>query len=63
MSLFVTTTVVSAENLGRAVADVESRADVAKIRLRRLHASQAAGFATTLPCGVCPPQLARQWPH
>lgn len=63
MSLFVTTTVIAAEDLGRAVADVESRADVAKIRLRRLRASQAAGFATTLPCGVCPPQLARQWPR
>ncbi|MFF0097690.1 SCO6880 family protein [Micromonospora sp. NPDC005257] len=63
MSLFVTTTVVGAEDLGRAVADVESRADVTKIRLRRLRASQAVGFATTLPCGVCPPQLARHWPH
>jgi hypothetical protein len=63
MSLFVTTTVLNPDDLGRAVADVESRADVAKIRLRRLRASQAAGFATTLPCGVCPPQLARYWPH
>ena len=63
MSLFVTTTVVDADDLGRAVADVESRADVAKIRIRRLRASQAAGFATTLPCGVCPPQLSRHFPH
>ncbi|BBH67098.1 hypothetical protein ACTI_37830 [Actinoplanes sp. OR16] len=63
MSLFVTTTVLDAADLGRAVADVESRADVAKIRLRRLRASQAAGFATTLPCGVCPPQLSRHFPH
>jgi hypothetical protein len=63
MSLFVTTTVLDDGDLGRAVADVESRADVAKIRLRRLRASQSAGFATTLPCGVCPPQLARQFPH
>jgi hypothetical protein len=63
ISLFVTATVVDAADLGKAVADVESRADVAKIRIRRLRASQAAGFATTLPCGVCPPQLARHWPH
>ncbi len=64
MSLFVTVTVLdAAEDLGRAVADVESRADTAKIRLRRLRASQGAGFATTLPCGVFPPQLARHWPR
>ncbi|MEK8106578.1 hypothetical protein NKG94_17470 [Micromonospora sp. M12] len=63
MSLFVTTTVVSADDLGQAIADVESRADVAKIRLRQLRASQGTGFATTLPCGVCPPQLARHWPR
>ena len=63
MTMFVTATVTEAAELGKAVADVESRADVAKIRLRRMRASQAAGFATTLPCGVCPPQLARQWPH
>ena len=25
--------------------------------------AQGAGFATTLPCGVHPPQLARHWPH
>jgi hypothetical protein len=63
MSMFVTVTVLDSGDLGRAVADIESRADTAKIRLRRLHASQAAGFATTLPCGVFPPQLARHWPH
>jgi hypothetical protein len=63
MSLFVTVTVTDKAELGRAVADVESRAEVAKIRLRRLWASQAAGFATTLPCGICPPQLAAQWPR
>lgn len=63
MSLFVTVTALDADDLGKAVADVESRADVAKIRIRRLRASQAAGFAATLPCGVCPPYLARHWPH
>jgi hypothetical protein len=64
MSLFVTVTVLDEpEELGRAVADVESRADTAKIRLRRLRASQAAGFAVTLPCGVFPPQLAHHWPR
>jgi len=63
MSMFVTVTVTDADELGRAVADIESRAEVAKIRLRRMWASQAAGFATTLPCGLCPPQLATQWPR
>jgi hypothetical protein len=61
MSMFVTVTVLDEDELGRAVADIESQAEVAKIRLRRLWASQAAGFATTLPCGLCPPQLATQW--
>jgi len=63
MSMFVTVTVIDPEELGRAVADIESRAEVAKIRLRRMWASQAAGFAATLPCGLCPPQLATQWPR
>jgi hypothetical protein len=63
MSLFVTVTVVDSNQLDRAVADIDARADAAKIRLRRMRASQAAGFATTLPCGICPPQLARAWPH
>ena len=61
MSLFVTVTVTKPDHLGRAVADIEARADAAKIRLRRMRASQAAGFATTLPCGICPPQLAHHW--
>lgn len=63
MSMFVTVTVLDGKDLGRAVADVESRADTAKIRLRRMRASQGAGFAVTLPCGVFPPQLARHWPR
>ena len=64
MSLFVTVTVLDEqEDLGRAVADVESRADTAKIRLRQLRGSQAAGFAVTLPCGIFPPQLAHHWPR
>jgi hypothetical protein len=63
LSLFVTVTVFDEADLGQAVADVESRADTGKIRLRRMWASQAAGFATTLPCGVCPPTLATQWPR
>lgn len=63
ISMYVTVTVTAEDELGRAVADIESRAEVAKIRLRRMWASQAAGFATTLPCGICPPQLATQWPR
>jgi hypothetical protein len=63
MSLFATVTVTDPDHLPRAVADIESRADIAKIRLRKLLASQAAGFAITLPCGVFPPSLSRTWPR
>jgi hypothetical protein len=58
VSMFVTVTVTDETHLPRAVADVEARADTAKIRLRRMYASQAAGFATTRPCGIAPPFLA-----
>jgi hypothetical protein len=63
VSVFVTVTVLDEADLGQAVADIESRAETAKIRLRRLWASQGAGFAVTLPCGIYPPALARTWPH
>lgn len=63
LSLLVTVTVTDAADLARAVADVEARADIAKIRLRRLRAAQSAGFAATLPCGLFPPALARAWPR
>jgi hypothetical protein len=63
INLFVTVTVTNPEQLPRAVADIEARAGAAKMRLRRLRAGQAAGFATTLPCGLLPPTLARIWPR
>ena len=63
LNLFVTTTVTDPADLPRAVADVEAAADASKLRLRRLYAGQAAGFATTLPCGVMPRTLATVWPH
>jgi hypothetical protein len=63
LTLFVTVTVTDAEQLPKAVADVESRAGMSKIRLRRCWGSQSAGFAATLPVGVFPPMLARQWPN
>ena len=63
MSLLVTVTVTDPSHLPRAVADIESRADIAKIRLRKLLASQSAGFASTLPCGLFPPALSRAWPR
>ncbi|GAB3849335.1 hypothetical protein GCM10029963_33570 [Micromonospora andamanensis] len=63
ISLWVTTTVLDPADLGRAIADVESRAETCKVRLRRLWRSQAAGFAVTLPAGICPPVLAQQWPN
>jgi hypothetical protein len=63
VSVFVTVTVLDEADLGKAVADIEARAETAKIRLRRLWASQGPGFAVTLPCGIYPPALARTWPH
>ncbi|WP_067466180.1 SCO6880 family protein [Actinomadura macra] len=63
VSMYATVTVTDPEQLRRAVAHVEAAADSAKIRLRRLWGSQAAGFATTLPCGICPPELSRRIIH
>jgi hypothetical protein len=63
LNMFVTTTVLDEADLPKAVADVEAAADASKIRLRRLYAGQAAGFATTLPCGVIPHSLATHWPR
>ncbi|KAB2388732.1 hypothetical protein F9B16_03200 [Actinomadura montaniterrae] len=63
VSMYATVTVTEPEQLRRAVAHVEASADAAKIRLRRLWGSQAAGFATTLPCGICPPEVSRRLIH
>lgn len=60
MSLFVTVTVTSPGELPRAVASIEAAAESSKIRLRRMAYSQAVGFAATLPCGICPAELARR---
>jgi hypothetical protein len=57
MSMYLTVTVQDEQDLAAAVADIESRADQSKIRLRRLYGSQAAGFAATLPAGVHPAHL------
>ncbi len=63
ISLYVTTTVTDESELPDAVARVEAAAEASKIRLRRMVYSQAAGFAVTLPCGVCPADLARWMPR
>ncbi len=61
-STYVTTTVTDPAQLAAAAADVEQRAGSAKLRLRRMFGSQAAGFAASLPVGVYPPYLAgRSW--
>jgi hypothetical protein len=54
LSLYLTVTTLDEAHLEEAVADVEARADQSKIQLRRLHGSQAVGFAATLPAGVLP---------
>jgi hypothetical protein len=63
MSLFVTVTVTDPAELPRAIAWTEASAGASKIRLRRMAYSQAAGFAATLPCGICPADLARRMPR
>ncbi|WP_243723358.1 SCO6880 family protein [Actinomadura sp. 7K507] len=63
VAMYATVTVTDPGQLRRAVAHVETAADSAKIRLRRLWGSQATGFATTLPCGICPPELSRRLIH
>ncbi|MBA9007302.1 SCO6880 family protein [Thermomonospora cellulosilytica] len=61
VSMYATVTVTDEKELQRAVAHTEAAAESSKIRLRRLWGSQAVGFATTLPCGICPPELAHRW--
>jgi hypothetical protein len=63
IGLYVTATVTDAADLARAVTATEGAAEASRIRLRRLHFSQAAGFATTLPCGICPAALSRRRPR
>jgi hypothetical protein len=63
VSMYASITVTDRDSLRRAVAGVEAAADTAKIRLRRLWGSQATGFAATLPCGICPPDLSRRLVH
>jgi len=60
VSLYATVTVTDPEQLPHAIADVESASDSSKTRLRVLWGGQAAGFATTLPCGICPADLTRR---
>lgn len=57
-SMYVTVTVTDQGDLPRAIAQTEADAETSKIRLRRLWHSQSTGFATTLPCGIYPPDLA-----
>jgi hypothetical protein len=63
VSMYVTVTVATEAELPRAAAEAEAAAESSRIRLRRMTYSQAAGFAATLPCGICPPELARRMPH
>ena len=63
IGLYVTVTAQDADHLPQAAANVEAAAEGCRIRLRRMYHSQAAGFATTLPCGICPPALSRRWPR
>ncbi len=63
VSMYLTVTVATEEELPRAAAETEAAAESSRIRLRRMTYSQAAGFAATLPCGICPAELARRMRH
>jgi len=63
VSLYVTVTAASPVELPRAAAETEAAAESSRIRLRRMTYAQAAGWAATLPCGICPAELARRMPH
>ncbi len=56
-TLYLTTTVTDPDLLPSAIADVDQRAGQAKLRLRRLRGSQAAGFAAALGVGIDPADL------
>jgi hypothetical protein len=63
ISMYVTVTVGTEAELPRAAAETEAAAESSRIRLRRMTYSQATGFAATLPCGICPAELARRMRH
>jgi hypothetical protein len=58
--MYVSTTVEDERLLADAIADVESRARNAKLRLRQCHGWQHAGFAASLGVGIYPPELAKR---
>jgi len=60
VSLYITVTVADTVDLPRAIAETEAAADSSRIRLRPMTYAQAAGWAATLPCGICPADLARR---
>jgi len=59
-TLYVSTTVTQEKDLPAATADVEQRAGMCKVRLRRSRGGQAAGFAAALGMGINPRELARR---
>jgi hypothetical protein len=59
-TLYVSTTVTSVDDLPVAAADVEQRAGMCKIRLRRARRAQLAGFTAALGMGINPRELARR---
>jgi hypothetical protein len=58
--LYACTTVEDPARLPDAIADLESRARAAKLRLRRCWRWQHAGFVASLGVGVYPPELTKR---
>ncbi|ONI88055.1 hypothetical protein ALI22I_20150 [Saccharothrix sp. ALI-22-I] len=59
-AMYVTTTVSDPGQLPDAIADMESRARNAKLRLRRCWGWQHAGFVASLGAGIYPPELSKR---
>ena len=58
--VYISTTVTTEAELPAATADVEQRAGLCKLRVRRMSGAQSAGFAAALGMGINPAELARR---
>jgi len=57
---YVSTTVLSEDQLPAAKADIEQRAGQSRLRFRQMRGANLCGFAASLGMGVNPSELARR---
>jgi hypothetical protein len=60
VGVYVTVTVLDEADLPSARSFTVAAADASQIRVRPAWGSQSAVFAAGLPCGICPPEMARR---